>query len=205
MLGLHQKLAQTQKLSPQQIQYQKLLQLNTLALEQRIKTELEQNPILEEVEEIELLQEENEPDKDLETDDAEGDISETEDFDVEDMMNEGEKDEAGYSNYSEEEKTAPVPRDRESLSDRLLEQLHLQNISDEEMALGEAIIENLSTNGYLKTDLEKIVSDLELFEHIYLTPEQAEKVLKMIQTFEPLGIAARDLQECLVNQLKNPD
>ena len=205
MLGLHQKLAQTQKLSPQQIQYQKLLQLNTLALEQRIKTELEQNPILEEVEEMEQIQEEVEPDKDLETDEVDAEVQEADDFDVEDMMNEGEKDEAGFSNYGEEEKTAPVPRDRESLSDRLLEQLHLQNISEEEMALGEAIIENLTQNGYLKTDLEKIVSDLELFEHIHLTPEQAENVLKMIQTFEPVGIAARNLQECLLIQLRNLD
>ncbi|NOX19369.1 MAG: RNA polymerase factor sigma-54 [Chlorobi bacterium] len=205
MLGLHQKLAQTQKLSPQQIQYQKLLQLNTLSLEQRIKTELEQNPILEELEEMEQIQEENEPDKDLETGDAETEASETEDFDVEDMMNEGEKDEAGYSNYGEEEKTAPIPRDRESLSDRLLEQLHLQNISEEETVLGEAIIENLSPNGYLKTDLEKIATDLELFEHISLTHEQAEKVLRMIQRFEPLGIAARNLRECLLIQLRNLD
>ncbi len=204
MLGLHQKLAQTQKLSPQQIQYQKLLQLNTLALEQRIKTELEQNPILEEVEEMEMLQEEKDRDKETETDEV-ADAQENEDFDVEDMMNEGEKDEAGFSNYGEEERTAPIPRDKESLSDRLLEQLHLQNISDDEVALGEAIIENLSPNGYLKTDLAKIVADLELFEHISISPERAEKILKMIQVFDPLGIAARNLQECLLIQLRNMD
>lgn len=103
MLSLHQKLSQTQKLSPQQIQYQKLLQLNTMALEQRIKTELELNPILEEtlLDEMEMTQEQKEesPEENPTDDDFE---SNDDEFDVEDLMNDSEI-EDNKINYSPDE------------------------------------------------------------------------------------------------------
>jgi RNA polymerase sigma-54 factor len=206
MLSLNQKLSLTQKLSPQQIQYQKLLQLNTLALEQRIKTELELNPILEEslLEETELTQELKEDNKDNESEDfeQEGD-SGSDEFDIEDYMNEGDLDETRFNRSRDEDSLSPIPKDRETLTELLIDQLHMQDFNDNEMILGEEIIANLTENGYFTQDLEKLVSDLELFDHINLSFKDGERVLKTIQHFDPIGIAARNLQECLLIQIRN--
>ncbi len=208
MLSLNHKLLQTQKLSPQQIQYQKLLQLNTLALEQRIKTELELNPILEETqtEEMELTldQKEDSPDEKSE-ETAEETAEKTEDeFDVEDFMNDAELEENRINRSpDDEDKIQPVTPVRVSLQERLIEQLHELDLPEEQIILGEVIISSLDKDGYFREDLEKIVEDLKLFEHIEVSLEDAEKVLKMIQTLEPVGIAARNLQECLLVQIRN--
>ncbi len=204
MLSLHQKQSLQQKLSPQQIQYQKLLQLNTLALEQRIKTELELNPILEEVmdaeEELSLDQKEDNDDEYEEEYDNKED-----EFELEDFMNETDMDEV-YINKSpgdDENQTQPIAPAHGTLTERLVEQLHLTDLSEEEIILGEEIIYNLDPDGYFRHDLQKIVDDLKMFEKIEISYERAEEILKLIQTFEPVGIAARDLQECLLVQIQN--
>ncbi len=206
MLSLHQKQTLQQKLSPQQIQYQKLLQLNTLALEQRIKTELELNPILEEV-----MEQDEEISLDQKEDSSESDEYETEEYDsnddefeLEDFMNETDLDDV-YINKSpdDDNNIQPVAPAHGTLTERLIEQLHLSDLSDEEVQLGEEIIYNLDPDGYFRQDLSKLVEDLKMFEHVDISLEDAEKVLKLIQTFEPVGIAARDLQECLLVQLQN--
>lgn len=211
MLSLHQRLTQQQKLSPQQIQYQKLLQLNALTLEQRIKTELELNPILEEVVdgEMELSAEqlENEiPDTDdaVDGDEAE-EISTDEEFDLEDYMNDYDEGdyENDYSRSNEEEKTHPVAPAKETLSEHLLQQLSMLDLREDLMLLGEEIIGNLDAGGYLKRDLQGLVEELQMFEHLEVTQAEAEGVLKKIQTFDPVGIASRNLQECLIVQIQN--
>lgn len=211
MLSLNQRLALSQKLSPQQIQYQKLLQLNTLALEQRIKTELELNPILEEVAEEELIQEEiedsdnqDEKSDEKEKDDVdEPEVNSDDEFEVEDYMNESDLDDSRI-NYSpdDDDKTQPLAPSRTSLTDRLMDQLHLLDLTEDEMIVGEVIIQSLEGDGYFKQDLKRIVEDLEMFEHISIPFDKAEKLLKTIQRFEPVGIAARSLQECLLVQLE---
>ena len=146
-LRLQQKLLQ--KLSPQQIQYQKLLQLNTLALEQRIKTELELNPILEETldEEIELNTEQDSDDDTPETtaDEDEKYDSKEDEFEIEDFMNDQESeyefDRINRSN--DEEKIQPLAPQRKSLRENLIDQLHMLNMSEEETILGENIIGGL--------------------------------------------------------------
>ncbi len=208
MLSLNQKLLQTQKLSPQQIQYQKLLQLNTLALEQRIKTELELNPILEETqtEEMELtLDQKDESPEEKADDTVEETVEQTEDeFDVEDFMNEDEIEENRINRSpDDEDKVHPQSPVRVSLQERLLEQLHMLDLPEEQIILGEVIISSLDKDGYFREDLEKIVEDLKLFEHVEVSLEDAEKVLQKIQTLEPVGIAARNLQECLLVQIRN--
>lgn len=211
MLSLHQRLSLQQKLSPQQIQYQKLLQLNTLALEQRIKTELELNPILEESldEEFELSQEENEDSEEgeeLKTADEEDKYdSKDDEFDLEDYMNEAESEhEFDRMNRSrDEEKIHPIAPQRKTLRESLIDQLHMLDITEEEMILGENIIGGLDKDGYFKQDLTKIVHELNLFEHIKVTVEDAEKIIKLIQTLEPVGIGTRNLQECLLVQIRN--
>ncbi len=209
MLSLQQRLALQQKLSPQQIQYQKLLQLNTLSLEQRIKTELELNPILEETldEKYELEQEKDEDNaEDSSPDDTEEHYDSKEDeFELEDFMNESESEHEfdRLNRSSDEEKIQPITPQRKTLRENLIEQLQMLDLSEEEMILGENIIGGLDKDGYFKADLEKIVHELVLFEHIEVTLEHAEKILKQIQLLEPVGIGCRNLQECLLVQIRN--
>lgn len=217
MLSLNQKLSQLQKLSPQQIQYQKLLQLNTLSLEQRIKTELELNPILEETlnedYELEIQQDDLKPEEQMQesdgadlTDDIETDepeLSTDDEFEVEDFMNDIEFDGDYSGNTNEEDRTQPVAPLRESLNEHLLHQLSLLNLSDNLHALGEEIIGNLNEDGYLKRDLNSIVDELSMFENITIDYQEAENLLKEIQKFDPIGIATRSLRECLLVQLRN--
>ncbi len=209
MLSLQHKLSLSQKLSPQQIQYQKLLQLNTLALEQRIKTELELNPILEESldEEFDLDQEKDEDsDDNLSSDDEDEKYdSKDDEFELEDFMNETESEhEFDRINRSrDEEKINPVAPQRSSLRENLINQIHMLDLTEEETLLGENIIGSLDKDGYFKTDLEKIVNEMKMFENVEVTLEQAEKILKKIQVLEPIGIATRNLQECLLVQIRN--
>lgn len=209
MLSLTHKLSLQQKLSPQQIQYQKLLQLNTLALEQRIKTELELNPILEETldEEYDLEQEKDEDADDTATSEEEEEKydSKEDEFEIEDYMNETESEHEfdRLNRGRDEEKIQPIAPQRKSMRESLIDQLHMLDITEEETILGENIIGSLDKDGYFKTDLEKIVNELKMFEDIDVTLEKAEKILKQIQTLEPVGIAARSLQECLLVQIRN--
>jgi RNA polymerase sigma-54 factor len=201
MLTLSQKLSQQQKLSPQQIQYQKLLQLNTLALEQRIKTELEINPILEEVmdEEVELSQEKEEK-KEEEVEEYED--YDKEEFELEDFMNDTDFEGDRVNRSKDDEIYQPLAPAKESLTEHLLT---MQNLQDDIFMLGEEIIGNLDADGYLKRSLEDIVNELEMFEHVKISKEDSENLLKRIQHFDPIGIASRSLQECLLVQLKYSD
>lgn len=203
MLSLSQRLAQTQKLSPQQIQYQKLLQLNTLALEQRIKTELEMNPVLEEELEMSMDQDDKEKDSDSEseTEDEYSD-KDNEEFALEDYMNDDDFDHERINRSPDEEIYQPLAPQRETLSEHLTEQLRLLNLEENLFVLGEEIIGNLDEDGYLKRDLPEILNELDMFEHIKIDPQTAEDLLKRIQKFDPIGIACRSLQECLIVQLR---
>ena len=209
MLSLQHKLSLQQKLSPQQIQYQKLLQLNTLALEQRIETELELNPILEETldEEYDLEQEKDDDTDEVTTSDDEEEKYDSKDdeFEIEDYMNETESEhEFDRLNRSrDEEKVQPIAPQRKSMRENLIDQLHMLDFTEEETILGENIIGSLDKDGYFKADLAKIVDELTLFEKIDVTLEKAEKILRQIQTLEPVGVATRSLQECLLVQIKN--
>lgn len=204
MLSLSQKLSQQQKLSPQQIQYQKLLQLNTLALEQRIKTELEINPILEELSDGDSENQEQETDSSEEVVDEYADYDK-EEFELEDFMNDYDKDADRVNRSSDDEVFHPIAQQRESLSEHLTQQLQMLNLDEDVYRLGEEIIGNLDEDGYLKRELNDITKELSLFEHIDISFNEAEKILKKIQKFEPIGVASRNLQECLLIQLRNID
>lgn len=204
MLTLNQRLSQQQRLSPQQIQYQKLLQLNNLALEQRIKTELELNPLL--VEEMELDTDLDEKEKENETESEVDTVEETdkadEEFTLEDFMNDDELEHEKLNRSSDEETFHPIAPQRTSLYEHLREQLMMLDLDENLYILGEEIIGNLDADGYLKRDLAEIVNELELFEHIKIDMKDAEELLKKIQKFDPIGIASRTLQECLIVQLQ---
>ncbi|MFO8099957.1 MAG: RNA polymerase factor sigma-54 [Salinibacter sp.] len=203
MLELQQKQELKQKLSPQQIQYIKLLQLNTLDLEQRIQEEMEENPLLEEGLDEEEQREEDELDvtaeemeNELETDD------EDEEFDVEDLLNNTD-DLYGYNrpDYSDEEdRDRPMPADQ-TLAEQLQEQLSFLNLDDEDELIAEQIVGSIDEDGYLKRDAESIMDDI-LFNHgVEVDADDVERVLRQVQSLDPAGIAARDLRECLLLQL----
>lgn len=210
MLSLSQKLSQQQKLSPQQIQYQKLLQLNTMALEQRIKNELEINPILEEVmeEEIDMtieIEEKENKDADEIQEDTYQENNKEDEFDLEDYMNDYDDDfESGKVNRSgDDDNYQPLAAARVSLSERLTSQLTMLDLDEQMFLLGQEIIGNLDEDGYLKRSIPEILDELKMFEHIEIPLDKAEGLLKKIQKFDPIGIAARNLQECLLIQLRN--
>ncbi|MEM8488011.1 MAG: RNA polymerase factor sigma-54 [Bacteroidota bacterium] len=212
MLNLHQKQSLQQKLSPQQIQYIKLLQLPTLALEQRIKAELESNPLLEEgMEEEELKNEENEETDAKETDTENAEAAETveepskdDDYDWEEFINSSD-DLYGYKaqvDHSDEEddREMPMPA-RQSMTEHLTDQLSFLDLDETEMLVAEQIIGSVDEDGYLRRPLESIIDDI-MFNHgLMLTDEDVERILLRIQQLDPVGIASRDLKECLLVQL----
>jgi RNA polymerase sigma-54 factor len=192
------------KLSPQQVQYLKMLQLPTLALEQKIKAELEINPLLEEgfEEEIEAAQEAEEQAKGDEEAAKESKETEEDQYSIEDYMND---DLSGYKakqSFDDEEKDDMPIADAVPLYHRLLEQFHLLDQTDEEALIGHEIIGNVDEDGYLRRDLATIVQDLNLTHNTSISLELAEAVLKKIQNLDPVGIASRSLQECLIVQLE---
>ncbi|MDR3666641.1 MAG: RNA polymerase factor sigma-54 [Ignavibacteriaceae bacterium] len=208
MLTLSQRMSQQQRLSPQQIQYQKLLQLNTLALEQRIKTELEINPILEEVMEgeLELSQESDDKDKEKSEDTNEEEFEkdrDKEEFELEDFMNDSDFEAERVNKSGDDDNYQPLAPNRVSLSEHLESQLRMMDLNEDMFLLGQEIIGNLDDDGYLKRSLPEILNELAMFANTEIPLDQGEKLLRQIQTFDPVGIGARSLQECLLIQLRN--
>lgn len=207
-LSQHQKLMM--KLTPQQVQYLKLLQLPLLSLEQRIKAELEQNPLLEEGadDEIENLQEEPTEEPPQEASEEVEDVIRTEPeedkYTFEDFMNDELN---GYKTYYEPtpdddtKDDMPMPADV-ALTQKLFDQIRLLDFTDEEILIAEEIVGNIDEDGYLRRPLENIIEDLNLSRDLEITKEQAEKVLFQVQRIDPPGIGARNLQECLIAQLE---
>ncbi len=214
MLNLQQRQSLQQKLSPQQIQYIKLLQLPTLALEQRIKAELEINPLLEEgeeEEEIETTDEQSDEELDV-SDEAEGSAESSEetaesaedDYDWEDFLNSTE-DLYGYKaqvdlSADEDDREIPMPA-RVSMSEHLKDQLPFLDLDESDEMIAEQIIGSIDEDGYLRRPSESIIDDLVFNYGVMAEEADVERVLKMVQTLEPVGIASRSLQECLLVQL----
>lgn len=190
-----------QKLSPQQIQLMKLLQLPTIALEQRIKNEIEQNPTLEEDD----SQIEEESIDNIE-DNKEDDQQENDVFGDEDMFP-NDDDIVSYKNNDGNDKTdkSQLFVSETTFHEDLISQLQLKPLSELEMIIGLEIIGNIDESGYLSRSIESIVDDF-LFRHnIEVTVKEIEDVLAIIQTFDPIGVGARDLQECLLIQLNKKE
>ncbi len=209
MLQISQQQRLLQKLTPQQIQYLKLLQLPTIALEQRIKTELEQNPLLEEgvEDEIEVAQEdaENEaPEVEEATDgEAEAKKEKDEEFTFEDFVNDENAYTPKASNQQDDEERDEIPMSApEPLLQKLRSQIQLVDLTETGMLVADEIIGNIDEDGYLRRDLSLIVQDINLSHGLQLTVPQAELVLKRVQRLEPVGIGSRTLQECLLLQLE---
>jgi RNA polymerase sigma-54 factor len=186
-----------QKLSPQQIQLMKLLQLPTIALEQRIKEEMEMNPALEEGSEAD-----DEPVDEFqneEIDDSPADENQRDDFALTDYMDDDEG--ASYklkaNNVSPDEERKEIP-----FSVGLSFQ---DTLDDREHQIADYLIGNLDDDGYLRRDLASIVDDIAFSQNIDTTEAELESLLKIIQDFDPAGVGARDLQECLLIQLRKKE
>ncbi|MDX5422788.1 MAG: RNA polymerase factor sigma-54 [Hymenobacteraceae bacterium] len=195
-LDLRQLLSQ--KLSPQQIQFIKLLQIPTAELEARIKEELEVNPALEEGR--------DEPAEEYsESDEYEEDYGKDEDLDLNDYLNDDEisgyKMQGDRGGDDEEDREMPIAT-TSTLTDALLDQLGFLNLDDKQYSIGMQLIGSIDHDGYIRRELSSIVNDLAFSQNIETTEEEIELVLHMIQTFDPAGIAARDLPECLLLQLE---
>lgn len=192
---LSQKLLQ--KLSPQQIQLMKLLQVPTMELEQRIKEEIEENPALEEG------REESDADN-YEDDHDSDDYDDQQDFDINDYLDEDlpqYKTSVSNAGKDQDEKAVPISGGT-SFHEILASQLMLRKLTEKEKVIADNIIGNIDDDGYLRREIEAIVDDLAFSQNVMTTEEEVEDVLFIIQDFEPAGVGARDLRECLLLQLE---
>lgn len=209
--GLHQKLLQ--KLSPQQIQLMKLLQVPTANLEERIKEELEENPALEQSNEENDEQVLDEPRDEFDTSDEEeydldGSEDEYENIDITEYVSDSDDDIADYrtrdDHYGdqEEQKTTPVKLET-SFYELLLQQLGMLKLDDKRSVIAEQIVGSIDDDGYLRRENSAIVNDLAFRQNIESSEQEVEDIIHLIQQFDPPGICARDLQECLLIQLRH--
>mgnify|MGYP000028714779 CR=1 FL=1 len=208
--NLQQKLLQ--KLSPQQIQFIKLLQVPTVMLDARIKEELEENPALEdnslannEVENQYSFEEDGE-DGGAESNEQE---SNTDEFNIEDYLQPDSESDYGtkldYSNDDEEDKKEMPIAITSTFYDNLQSQLSLIALDDHDYLVAEQIIGSLDDDGYLRRPVSSVTDDLAFSRNIEASEEDVERMLDVIQHFDPPGIGARDLKECLMLQIKRRD
>ncbi|MDD2593480.1 MAG: RNA polymerase factor sigma-54 [Bacteroidales bacterium] len=215
MLKQTQHLRLLQRLSPQQIQLMKLIQLPIAELEQRIKEELISNPALDTLddtdddENIMIIDDEIDKNNELDypdIDDEKTDIINDDDELLDEYIDEDEIPEYKLyiNNTSPDDSTNIQYYDytTKTLNDYLKEQLDYKNLSEQEYLIGEYIIGNIDDNGYLQRSIDAIVNDLLFIREINTNADEVEKVLDIIQRFDPPGIGARDLKECLLLQLE---
>ncbi len=207
--GLYQK--QLQRLSPQQIQLMKLLQVPTAILEERVKEEMEENPALELAEDghEDEYDEANDEFKDKETDEFEvdGSTEEYDDIDISEYVNDGDDEVGDYKlrddNYPELDDSRVIPHKVETgFNELMLEQLGLLNLDEHQQRVAEQIIGNLDDDGYLRRDILSIVDDLAFRQNIVTSEQEINQLVLQVQQFDPPGICARNLQECLLLQLE---
>ena len=214
-MSLSQRLQQKllQKLSPQQIQLMKLLQVPTAHLEERIKEELEENPALETAEDgMEEKHEEAQDDFEVGTEEFENDGSEDDygNIDISEYVNDGDDEVGDYKyrddNYGDPNEQKTIPHKVEtSFYDTLKSQLLMLNIDDRQRQIADQIIGSIDDDGYLRREASALADDLAFRQNIDCSEKEIKELIHLIQQFDPAGVAARDLQECLLLQLKRKE
>jgi RNA polymerase sigma-54 factor len=201
---LKQKLQQKllQKLSPQQIQMIKLLEIPTMQLEQRIKSEIEENPALEEgdIEENSLTNDKSEDDVSSDPNDKD-----KEEFTIEDYIDDDEYPsyKLNSQNYSKDDKREEIPFSVGlSFQDYLENQLGLRSLDEKQHLLALYMLGNIDDDGYLRRRLDNIVDDVAFALNIKTDEPELIEILRIIQDFDPPGVGARNLQECLLLQIR---
>jgi len=206
MLKQHLQFKLSQKLSPQQIQLMKLIQLPTQAFEQRLKQELEENPALEGGKE-----KNDDLDGDFDDEYQGDDDNETiaaEDINIDDYLSDDEIPDyrTKANNYSadDDEKSIPYAAGI-SFNQNLINQLNTVYLNDQEWSIAEFLIGSVDESGYIRRPLADILDDLAFTQNIYTDEKTIAKVLKIVQELDPPGVAARSLEECLMLQLKRKE
>ena len=206
MLKQFLNLKLSQKLSPQQIQLMKLIQLPTQAFEQRLKEEMNENPALEGGNEDEYEKDEFESEEYDDYDEFEGDRIEAEDINIDEYLSNDETPEykTQINNYSDDDDdresplAAPV-----SFHQDLINQLNTFILNDEEREIAEFLVGSIDDMGYIRRSVPDMVDDMAFTQGIYTDEKTVEKILHIVHELEPSGVGARDLQECLLLQLKH--
>ncbi len=206
MLKQFLNLKLSQKLSPQQIQLMKLIQLPTQAFEQRLKEEMNENPALEAGKEEEELYEKDDFDANDDYDDYDDtDEIGSEEINIDEYLNEDTPDyKTQANNYSDDDEeresplTAPI-----SFHQDLINQLNTFILNEDEREIAEFLVGSIDDMGYIRRSIPDIVDDLAFTQGIYTDEKTVEKMLHVIHELEPSGVGARDLQECLLLQLKH--
>ena len=207
MLKQHLQFKLSQKLSPQQIQLMKLIQLPTQAFEQRLKQEMEENPALEPGKETNDALDDDFDNSEYE---GEGDSEtvNTDDINIDDYLSDDEVPDyrTRANNYSadDDEKSIPYAAGI-SFNQYLINQLNTEYLNDEEWAIAEFLVGSVDESGYIRRPLSDITDDLAFTQNIYVEEETIEKVLKIVQDLDPPGVGARSLGECLIIQLKRKE
>lgn len=209
---LNQRLQQKllQKLSPQQILLMKLLQIPTVGLEQRIKQEIEDNPALEmdsmDGNDLDVGDEKSDNESDDQNSDTEIDDfkSKDDEFDINDYLN--EDDVPSYklktNNYSSDDEHREIPfASGTSFHENLADQLSLRDLNEKENYIGNYIIGNIDDSGYLQRSVDAIVDDLAFTQNIITSKEEVQKILDIVHQFDPAGVGAIDLKDCLLIQI----
>lgn len=201
--NLQQKLLQ--KLSPQQIQVIKLLEIPTMLLEQRIKKEMEENPVLEDAAEAEIPEDETFNEEEQNDDTA---ANNDDEFSLEDYMN--DEDIPLYKlsthNVSKDEKHEDIPFSVDStFHEHLIAQLGLQKIDNRQRTLAEYLIGNIDEDGYLRRDLDAVADDIAFALGLETSISELTAALLIVQKLDPPGVGARDLRECLMLQFRDKD
>lgn len=192
----------SQKLSPQQIQLMKLIQLPTQAFEQRLKQELEENPALDSGKE-EVENEYDELDNSQDDYDDNETIN-TDDINVDDYLSDDEIPDyrTSANNYSADEDEKSIPyASGTSFTQHLITQLNTYRLDEEERQIAEFLVGSVDESGYIRRELSDIMDDLAFTQNVYTTEEKIQQVLKIVHQLDPSGVGARNLQECLSIQL----
>ncbi|MHC5361282.1 RNA polymerase factor sigma-54 [Myroides sp. LJL110] len=205
MLKQSLQLKLSQKLSPQQIQLMKLIQLPTLAFEQRLKEELIENPALETGKESDSNTSEDEFSQD-DYEEFDNSHIEADDINIDEYLSDDETPDYKLqaNNYSkdDEDYQAPIVASESFLQD-LLNQLNTFILSDQDRIIAQFLVGSIDDMGYLRRDLQDLVDDLAFTQGIYTDEQTIGRILNIIHQLEPAGVGARDLQECLLLQLQN--
>lgn len=207
MLKQYLQFKLSQKLSPQQIQLMKLIQLPTQAFEQRLKQELEENPALD------TGKEEKEDEyEDMDNTQDDYDDAPVDEINVDEYLSDDEIPDyrTNVNNHSvdDDEKSIPYASGT-SFTQHLVTQLNTYRLSDEERDIAQFLVGSVDESGYIRRELSDIMDDLAFTQNVYTTEDKIESVLKIVHQLDPAGVGARNLQECLSIQLErkeqNPD
>lgn len=194
----------SQKLSPQQIQLMKLIQLPTQAFEQRLKQELEENPALDTGKESDESEDNFDEFDNSEDDYDDNDTIETDDINIDEYLSDDEIPEyrTQANNYSadDEDKTMPYAAGT-SFTQHLINQLNTFRLTDEEEEIAYFLVGSVDESGYIRRSLSDITDDLAFTQNVFTTEGEIAKVLKIVHQLDPAGVGARNLQECLSIQL----